>query len=155
MSRLIFALLLLFPLAACADPPSVKVEHVWTRATVGDQANAAVFMTLASPTGDRLLRASTPVAGKTDLMTMQVEGDTMNMAYVKDIAIPAGAMIDLDPTGLHVWLADLKQPLRSGESFLLTLEFEQAGKREVRVAILAPAAPMPTPDTADMADMPM
>ena len=32
-------------------------------------------------------------------------------------------------------LIGLKQPLRAGESFPLTLEFEKAGKREVTVTV--------------------
>ena len=35
------------------------------------------------------------------------------------------------------------QPLKAGESFPLTLEFEKAGKREVTVSVIAPAAPAP------------
>ena len=150
MNRLIFALLLLFPLVACAEPPSVEVRNAWTSATVGDQASAAVFMTLASPTGDRLVAASTPVAGKTDLMTMRIEADTMTMDYVEDIELPANTPVSLDAAGLHIWLAGLRQPLRSGESFPLTLEFEKAGRREVRVAIMAPAAAPPMPDMPGM-----
>lgn len=144
MIRLLFAFLLALPLAACGQPaPEVQVTDAWTRDTVGGTANAAVFMTLASPAGDRLVAASTPVAGKTDLMTMHDDSGAMAMTYLKGIDIPAGTEVSLDPSGLHVWLADLKQPLHGGESFPLTLEFEKAGRREVRVAIIAPAAMPP------------
>jgi copper(I)-binding protein len=143
VKRLALVLSLTLAVAACGKPPEVAVEDVWARATVGEQANAAVFMTITSPTGDRLVSASAPVAGKTDLMTMQGGSEAMEMAYVEDILIPVRAPVHLEPSGLHVWLADLKQPLRNGESFPLTLEFEKAGKREVRVAVIGPAAPPP------------
>jgi copper(I)-binding protein len=143
VKRLALALCLTLSLTTCGEPPEVKVEDAWTRATVGDQTNAAVFMTITSPSGDRLVGASAPVAGKTDLMTMQGGSDAMEMAYVEDILIPVRAPVHLEPSGLHVWLADLKQPLRNGESFPLTLEFEKAGEHEVRVAIIGPAAPAP------------
>ena len=67
----------------------------------------------------------------------------MEMAYLEAIAIPAGAPVTLNSAGLHVWLADLQQPLAARESFPLTLEFEHAGAREVTVAVIAPAAPAP------------
>lgn len=144
MFRVLMPLALALPLAACSQPAAdVEVKDVWARATVGDAGNAAVFMTLTSLTGDRLLRASTPVAGKTDLMTMRGDSSAMDMAYVKDIELPARTQVSLDPTGLHVWLSDLKQPLRNGESVPLTLEFDKAGRREVRVAIIGPAAMPP------------
>ena len=146
VARWVFALVLMVQLAACGQPAAeIEVNDAWARDTVGRTASAAVFMTLASPSGDRLVGASTPVAGKTDLMTMQGGSAAMEMAYVDAIEIPARTRVSLDPGGLHVWLADLKQPLRSGESFALTLEFENAGRREVSVAIIAPAAPAPMP----------
>jgi copper(I)-binding protein len=144
---LIAALLLLFPLAACGEPPALAVEDAWTRATVAGQANAAVFMTITAPAADRLVAAATPVAARTDLMTMRGGSSAMEMAYVSDIALPAGRPVSLDPAGLHVWLAGLRRPLAAGESFPLTLEFEHAGRREVTVSVIAPAAPPPTTGT--------
>ena len=144
MHRWPAAVLLLSVLAACGEPaPTIAVDDAWTRASVGEQATAAVFMTIASPTPDRLVAASTPVAGKTDLMTMQGDDGAMAMTYLEAIPIPAETPVVLDPSGLHVWLADLRQPLKSGETFALTLEFEKAGRREVEVAIIEPSAAPP------------
>ena len=150
MRRLLASALLLAPLAACGQPAAkVDVTDAWARATVAEQTSAAVFMTLASPTDDRLVGAATDVAGETDLMTMSTDDGAMAMAYVQDIALPANQPVNLDPSGLHVWLADLKQPLKAGESFPLTLEFEKAGEQQVTVSIIAPAAAPP------MSGMPM
>ena len=81
MNRLIFAPLLPFALAACGQPaPEISVTDAWARATVAEQTSAAVFMTIASPTGDRLVGAATPVAGETDLMTMSTEDGAMAMS---------------------------------------------------------------------------
>ena len=145
MRRLPLAALLLLPaLAACGQPaPVVEVQNAWTRATAGDATNAAVFMTIASTAGDRLVAASTPVAGKTDLMTMQGGTSAMQRAYVDAIDLPAGRPVSLTPAGLHVWLAGLNRPLRAGESFPLVREFEHAGERRVTVSVIAPAAPAP------------
>ena len=139
MSRWILALCLLLPIAACGQPPQVEVKDVWARDTVGRTDSAAVFMTIRSDSADRLIAASTPAANKTDLMTMQVTDDAMAMTYLDAIEIPAGGTVALDPAGLHVWLTDLDEPLKSGESIPLVLTFEKAGERRVRVAIIAPA----------------
>jgi len=112
---------------------------VWARDTVGRTDSAAVFMTIRSDSADRLIAASTPAANKTDLMTMQVTDDAMAMTYLDAIEIPADGTVALDPAGLHVWLTDLDEPLKSGESIPLVLTFEKAGERRVRVAIIAPA----------------
>jgi len=138
-----FALFLSLPIAACSQPSPIEVKDVWARETVADAANAAVYMTITSPTPDRLIAASTPVAKKTDLMTMESGGGAMGMKYLKAIDIPAGQPVSLNPGGLHVWLAGLNQPLKAGQSFPLTLKFEKAGEREVAVSVIEPAAAPP------------
>jgi copper(I)-binding protein len=124
---------------------SLEVKDVWARGTVGSSANAAVYMTITSQNPDRLVAASTPVANKTDLMTMEGGSSAMAMKYLKAIDIPANKPVSLNLSGLHVWLAGLQQPLKAGQTFPLTLTFEKAGQREVTVSIIKPgeASPMP------------
>lgn len=145
MGRSVFALALLLPVTACQQAAPVEVKAVWARDTVGGTASAAVYMTITSPTADRLVGASTAVAAKTDLMTMTSAGGAMGMDYVQAIDLPAGKPVSLNSTGLHVWLAALKQPLKAGQSFPLTLKFEKAGEREVTVSVIEPAAAPPMP----------
>ena len=144
MRRSAFALFLVAALAACSQPAGPEIAEPWTRATAGDASTAAVFMTIRSDSADRLTGASTPAAGKTDLMTMEMDGGAMTMAYVDAIEIPAGELVSLDPSGLHVWLEDLKEPLEAGQSFPLVLEFEKAGEQRVEVTVIAPAAAPPS-----------
>lgn len=144
MRALIFALCMLLPLAACTRSEPVKVENAWARASIGNAPDAAVFMTITAPAGDRLLRASTVAAARTDLMTMEARGDTMGMVYVETIEIPPGEPVHLAPHGLHVWLAGVKQPLVAGQTIPLTLTFEKAGELGVTVSILSPSAPAPS-----------
>ena len=143
MRRSAFALFLLLPIAACAQPAGPEVKDPWARDTVGSTANAAVFMTIASRTADRLIAASTPIANKTDLMTMAGGSGAMEMKYLKAIDIPADKAVTLNSSGLHVWLAELNQPLKAGHSFPLVLTFEKAGERRVTVSVIAPAAAPP------------
>ena len=148
MMKSAFALLLATTLAACGQPAQVEIADPWTRDTIGGTANAALFMTITSPAADRLVAASTPAAARTDLMTMESGAGGMTMSYVEAIDLPAGQPVSLAPTGLHVWLEDLHQPLKAGETVPLTLTFENAGDRQVEVPVLAPAAPAPTPEMA-------
>lgn len=143
MKRTAFALLLALPILSCRQSEQMQVNSAWTRDTIGRTASAAVFMTITSPTPDRLVGASTEVAAKADLMTMQSGGSGMGMAYLKSINIPAGTPVRLNPAGLHVWLADLHRPLRAGQSFPLTLRFEEVGERRVDVSVIAPAGAPP------------
>jgi hypothetical protein len=125
----------------------MEVTDVWARDTIGGKANAAVFMTIRSRDADRLVGASTPVAGKTDLMTMVTGNGAMSMKYVDGIDLPAGRPVTLDPAGLHVWLENLEEPLRAKRSFPLLLRFEKAGDRRVDVSVLPPTATGPGMDS--------
>lgn len=145
MRRLAFVISLLLPVAAAAQTARLDVKDVWARATIGSSVNAAIYMTITSPNPDRLVAASTLVANKTDLMTLQGGSSAMEMTYLKAIDIPANKPVSLNPTGLHVWLAGLKQPLKAGETFPLTLTFEKAGRRQVIVSVTKPGAASPMP----------
>jgi copper(I)-binding protein len=140
---LCLSLSLFLLLVVAAHPAQLEVKDGWARDTIGSTANGAVFMTITSPTPDRLVSASTPVADKTDLMTMQGGSSMMEMTYLKGIDIPAGKPVNLNAGGLHVWLADLKRPLKAGETFPLTLTFAKAGRREIVVTITKPGATIP------------
>lgn len=140
----ILAFALLLAVASCTKPAELEISDVWTRDTAGGTANAAVFMTITSPVEDRLVGASTSVAKKTDLMTMESgAGGTMGMKYLQGIELPAGTPVSLNPRGLHVWLAGLNQPLKVGQGFQLTLDFEKAGQKRVGVSVIAPTAAPP------------
>jgi copper(I)-binding protein len=86
---------------------------------------------------DRLLAASTAVAGTVELHTVVKEGDVMRMRAVPAIDVPAGRAVTLQPGGLHVMLMNLRRPLAPGESIELSLVFEKAGRRTVTLPVRA------------------
>jgi copper(I)-binding protein len=126
--------------AALAQTNQLEVSNAWARATPGKAENGAAYLTIQSPTPDRLLSVSTPVAKKAELHTMSMEGMVMQMRPLADLDIPAGQPVTLKPGGQHVMLLGLDAPLREGQSFPLTLTFEKAGTRTVTVAIEKPGA---------------
>jgi periplasmic copper chaperone A len=141
MSRnlVIFAACLVIAGAAAAQQGAVEVTDAWARATPGKAENSAAYLTLASPTPDRLTGLSTPAAKSAELhmMTMEetVAGGVMRMRPLSGVDLPAGQKIALKPGATHIMLVGLKEPLRPGQSFPLTLYFEKAGAREVTVTV--------------------
>ena len=57
------------------------------------------------------------------------------MRPVSTIDVKPKGQTMLKPGGLHVMLIGLKQPLKQGESFPLTLTFEKAGELDVSVVV--------------------
>ncbi|MBN9496929.1 MAG: copper chaperone PCu(A)C [Alphaproteobacteria bacterium] len=132
-----FAALFAFP-ALAAD---IKVDDAWARPTLGQARNGAAYLTITT-TGapDRLVAASAPVAGKTELHSMTMNNNVMQMRPVDAIQVTPGTEVKLQPGGLHVMLLDLKSPLKLGEKFPLTLKFERGGEVQVQVEVRQPRA---------------
>lgn len=121
--------------SASAQTGPLQIQNAWARATPGGATIGAAYVTIRSPTADRLVAASTPVAGKAELHKMEMSGTVMKMRPVAGIDIPADRPVSLAPGGLHIMLIGLKQPLKPGQSFPLTLTFAKAGPRTVDVSV--------------------
>ena len=127
-----------------AGVAAVDVRDAWVRQTVPGQSGTGAFMKLTAPSGARLVGISTPVAGVAEVHEMKMEGDTMRMREVPGgLALPARETVELKPSGLHVMLMDLKQPIAKGSTIPLTLRFEDAkgakSSLKVDVPVGAPA----------------
>jgi hypothetical protein len=109
-------------------PPSIALSDAWARATVTPAQAGAIYVTITDHGApDRLIGASTPVAGTAGLHQTIRDGDVMKMRPVDGLAVTPAAPTTLAPGGYHIMLTALKQPLRSGQTFPLTLTFERAG----------------------------
>jgi len=122
-------------LGALAQTNQLDVSNPWARATPGGAENGAAYVTIQSPTADRLISAASPVAKKVELHTMEMAGMVMKMRPIAGLDIPADQLVTLKPGGEHIMLIGLQHPLREGQTFPLTLNFEKAGARTVTVAI--------------------
>lgn len=135
MKFLAFAAGLAIAGAALAQPAQLEVNDAWARATAGKAETGAAYVTIQSPTADRLVSVSTPAAKKAELHTMSMQGMVMKMRPLPGLDIPAGKPVTLKPGGEHIMLMELNQPLRAGQTFPLTLDFEKAGSRTVTVTV--------------------
>ncbi|HEY8016558.1 MAG TPA: copper chaperone PCu(A)C [Dongiaceae bacterium] len=140
LKSFLFVLLLglLAGVSAAAAEPTITAEKAWARATTSAAATGVVYLSLADtgPAADRLVGVATPVAAHADMHIMVMEGNVMQMRPVDAVDVKPGERIQFKPSGLHIMLTDLKQPLTRGERFPVTLDFEKAGKVDVEVLVL-------------------
>jgi len=88
---------------------------------------------------DRLLGASTPVAAQVKLHRLAADAKGFRGMPVDAIELPPKSTTSLRHTGdYQLSLIDLKQPLKEGDRFDLTLIFERAGSQTVRVWVQTP-----------------
>jgi copper(I)-binding protein len=131
--------------ATFAEETSVgdlRIQEVWARATAPGAPAGAAYMTLSAlgEEGDRLIRASSPIADLVNLHSTQLDDGIMRMVGVPIIEVPAGGTTVLEPGSFHVMMLGLQQQLVEGEQIPLSLEFEHAGLVEITVTIAGPGA---------------
>jgi len=122
----------------------IAVSNAWARATPGSATTGAAYVTITdNGAPDRLTGFSTPVAGAAQLHQMKTVHGVMKMREVASIRLRTGKPVTLAPDGYHVMLTRLKQPLKEGDTFPLSLTFEHAAPVTVQVKVVALGASMP------------
>ena len=133
-------------LAAEVTAGSLTITGGFSRATLPNAPVGGGFLTITN-TGsedDRLISATSPIAGEVQIHEMKMEGDVMKMAQLPDgLPIPAGQTVTLQPGGFHLMFMQLKQALVEGTKLPVTLTFEKAGTVEVELDIEGIAATAP------------
>jgi periplasmic copper chaperone A len=111
------------------ETDSLRIDHPFARATPPGAKTGAVFFTLDNfgNTEDRLVHASTPIAAGVVIHQMALEDGVMRMRAVPSISVIPGGRVQFGPGGYHLMLLDLKQPLKAGERFPMTLTFAHGG----------------------------
>jgi periplasmic copper chaperone A len=147
-SRLaLLALIALSPAAVNAheyEGKAVTVAHPWARATPGGSTIGAAYVQLSGVTaakGDKLVGASSPVAGRIEIHTHLMEDGAMKMRKVDSVGVASGETRKLAPGGDHLMMFELKAPLKEGDVFPLTLKFETSGDITVD-AVIEPVGAM-------------
>lgn len=121
-------------LAAVTTAGKLIIDQPWSRQTAPTQKVGGGFLTITNrgKADDRLIAATSAVAGEVQLHSMTMDGGVMRMRQLKDgIAIPAGKSVALKPGGYHLMFMQLKRPLKLGETFPVTLRFQRQGAVKV------------------------
>lgn len=116
----------------------LEITGGFSRATLPNAPVGGGFMTIENKghEDDRLVSASSSVAGHMEVHEMAMEGDVMRMRELADgLPIPAGQTVELKPGGFHIMFMELKEPLVEGETVTVTLTFEKAGEVEVTLTV--------------------
>ena len=135
------AFLAAFPAFALAE---VTVTDPWARASILASRPGAAYLNLSSDTDDRLLSATTPVAGHVMIHASGTDASGVTrMIHLDALDLPAGQTVRFAPGGMHLMLMGLADKLDEGAEFPLTLTFERAGTITVTVPVLGVAAKGP------------
>lgn len=139
-------------MSASSDRPTfakngIVVARPWARATPTGAKVGAVYFTLENlgSKPDRLLSVSGNVAEKIEIHEMAMSNAVMIMRQIENgLAIESGKTIEFAPNGHHLMLKSLSRPLKSGETFPLSLEFEHAGTIDITVEVVGVGGTLPS-----------
>ena len=126
---------------------TLEISGGFARATLPNAPVGGAYLTIVNngTEADRLVGASTPLAGMTMLHEMSMQGGMMRMQNLPEgIEIPAGARVELSPGGLHIMFSALAAPLREGGMLPIPSRSARAGEVALDLpigAINAKAAP--------------
>ena len=137
LTLMLLAMLVLPLLTGCVPAPAqMSVSDAWAY-PIDIGSEGGIFMTITNGTGeaDKLLEARTDKAMMVQLHTMVMEGGSMKMQEIPEIAIPAGGQVVLKPKDLHIMMMNLATSIEEGEKFPVILRFEKAGEKTVEVTV--------------------
>lgn len=126
----------------------LTIDHAWSRATIGADRPGVFYVeiTNAGSTDDALIGIATPAAGMPMLHETVVTEGVASMPHAMSIPVPAGESVALAPGGYHGMLMGLTTALKEGDSFPVTLTFQNAGEVVVNVEVLSLRAEGPDCD---------
>lgn len=128
-----------------ASAGTIEIGHPYATPSIPGATTGAAYFAMLENTGataDKLLRASTPAARRVEIHTMSVDAQgVMRMREIDGIELAPKAKVRMRPgMGTHLMLIGLKESLKEGSTFPMTLQFERAGTVEVKVVVQQPKA---------------
>jgi copper(I)-binding protein len=131
--------LALFAGGARADESGIHIADAHARPTPPGITTGVVYLVVMNhgAADDDLTGVSSPVAASAGLYRSAVESGVLAGPPVSDFKIKANDGVTFKPGGLHIVLMGLKQPLRIGDMFPVTLNFAKAGPVDVTVTVQA------------------
>ena len=130
-------LAVLFTAACTPDSGDLAVFDVWVRPERAG-GNSAVYFMIDNPAmeADSLLSAKSDVAERVEihLSTPGADG-VMRMVQQGAVPVAGKSAVLFAPGGLHLMLVGLSRELSAGETFLLRLQFKNAGEIVISVPV--------------------
>jgi periplasmic copper chaperone A len=139
--RKAFVLILIYTvmLTACSSK-QLSINDAWAR-TGSTGGNSAIYMVIDNPLDqdDVLLSAKSNAAEAVELHLSKMSDEgAMMMQQQENLPVPADSKVELKPGGFHIMLINLKHDIKAGETFPVTLTFQNAGEVTIDVPIRNP-----------------
>jgi copper(I)-binding protein len=122
-------------LTACAPGQFAVTNTFGLPGSIGGVC--AAYFTIENPIdqADVLIGASSEVAAATEIHTTVTNNGVIEMKPQPRVEVPAHGQVKFEPGGLHIMFVNLARDLKPGDTFPLTLRFQQRGEIQIQVTV--------------------
>lgn len=123
--------------ASVAHASGLEAEDVWLRESVPGAENGAGFGVFHNHSEEDIAIVSASSNASTDVEIHRHvhQHGQMAMEQIDALTVPAGESVTLRPGGYHLMFMQLKQPLAVGDSYELTLRFDNGDSMLLTVPV--------------------
>ncbi|MDZ7588491.1 MAG: copper chaperone PCu(A)C [Parasphingorhabdus sp.] len=109
-------------IGGCFPAKPLNVVDAWVSLSPVESNPSAIYFTVRGGSqATTLVSITSPDVGRLEIHESKMEGGTMTMAPITEIAIPAGKMVKLEPGGKHIMAWGIPDYVRNGQSQKLPL----------------------------------
>lgn len=116
---------------------NLTVTDGYVRESIPGTTISSAYMTLAnsSEKSVTLVGASSKISARIEIHEHSMSNGMMNMRQVESIVIGSKETVILQPSGLHLMIFDIKEPVKHGDLITLTLHFSSHPSVEVQLPV--------------------
>jgi copper(I)-binding protein len=122
----IFALTIIFMFSSAFAADNIMVHNAWVRSAPPNAKVLAAYMEIMNKSDEprALTAVSSSLFAKVQMHKTEMQGGMMKMIRQKQLDIPAGGSLTLEPGGYHLMLMNPKSVLQVGEQVDIELQFD-------------------------------
>ena len=119
---------------------ALEISQPAVRAMPPNAPASGGYLTLAnhSDTERHLVGVESDAADTVEIHVSEMQGDTMKMYQVDDIAVPAHGSVALRPGSYHIMMIGLTEPLKAGDQVDFTLIMKDGERIALQAPVLGP-----------------
>lgn len=115
----------------------IMIQNAWIRSVPSNVKAMAAYMTITNTSNEtrKLTAVSCKLFSKVEIhRTVMHEGIT-KMVLQKELIIPAGKSVSLEPGGYHLMLIDLEAVPREGDEVEMELQFDDGQTLRIKIPV--------------------
>ncbi|MDO6426259.1 copper chaperone PCu(A)C [Thalassotalea sp. 1_MG-2023] len=115
----------------------VTVENGYIRATIPGTDVSSAYMVISnhSMKNKKLIGASSDISSRIEIHEHQMSDGMMKMRQLDAIEINMHDTVTLQPSGLHLMIFELTEPLNAGDNVALNLHFEDGERLAITLPV--------------------